>query len=83
MWMGGGWKVDGRCEVDWRWIRGGCSECVWILYGHIMSKQFRQCREHDARTQRKSKNLPSRGIPGRSLPQPSTNLAQPCLSSVF
>ena len=75
-WMGGGWEVDGRrmgggWEVDGRRMGGGCGECVWVHYEQTVTTPLHK----DA--PRKSKNLPSRGIPGRflSLVLISPNLA--------
>ena len=63
-WTGGGWEVDGT-EVDGRWMG-------WKV-GRWMGYECGECGEgHCSRytvedAHRKSKNLPSRGIPGRFL----------------
>ena len=74
--MGGGLEVDGRWtgggrEVDSRWMGGGRGECVWLHYEQTVTTPL--CKD----TPHKSKNLPSRGIPGRflSLVLISPNLA--------
>ena len=58
-WRGGGWK-----EVDGRWMGGGCGKCGECLWVHqdqtVMTPLYEDAP-------RKSKNLPSRGVPGRFL----------------
>ena len=65
-WMGGGgWEVDGR------WTASGCGECSeWVHHEQVVTPLYEDAP-------RKSKNLPSRGIPGRflSLVLISPNLA--------
>ena len=64
-------RIGGAWEVDRRWMGGECDECVWLPYEQAVTAPLYKGAP------RKSKNLASRGIPGRflSLVLISPNLA--------
>ena len=89
-WMGDGCGECGECmvhheqtsqdivvymEVDGRWIRRVGRVCMGTLLAN----------SHDTAVRRANlqKQKPSVTRDSRAIPQPSTNLAQPCWSSMF
>ena len=97
-WMGGGRQMDAASAASvwyimsksvraplytWRWMGGGYGEWGECICVHCEQTVMTPLYKVKARRANLQKHKPSVTRDSRAISQPSTNLAQPCLSSMF